>query len=158
MSNSITICFAGHSQIVEDKEEILEDLKEVLRKIISDKDKVTFLCGTYGDFDTISTKAVSELKEEYADSKEILLYVYVPYHERVKYVAGEEFYKGCDMTVVADIAPNVPKKLCILKTNEQMVEHSDMVVCYILNQFGGAYKTCRFAEKRGKAVLNIAVK
>ena len=41
-------------------------------------------------------------------------------------------------------------------TNRSMVDRSDLVVCYVEHQSGGAFQTKAYAEKSGKAVINLA--
>lgn len=38
-----------------------------------------------------------------------------------------------------------------------MVDRSDLVVCYVDHDSGGAFQTMAYAEKTGKSVINIAV-
>ena len=37
-----------------------------------------------------------------------------------------------------------------------MIDMSDLIICYITNNKGGAYKALRYALKSGKIVINIA--
>ena len=37
-----------------------------------------------------------------------------------------------------------------------MVDRSDLVVCYVDHESGGAYKTIQYAEKREKKIINVA--
>ncbi len=37
-----------------------------------------------------------------------------------------------------------------------MVDRSDLVICYIDHQSGGAFQTMQYALKRGKKVINLA--
>lgn len=150
-----TVCFAGHSMITENKDMIYEKLIANLRDIILENDKITFLCGTYGDFDNMCTRAVSELKTEYGGKKDIELYIYLPYHDRLKYIDGQ-FYNNITGTVIADIPEKCPKNLCILKTNEQIADSSDILVCYVTSNTGGAYKTLTYAKKKDLLIKDLS--
>ena len=37
-----------------------------------------------------------------------------------------------------------------------MVDRSDLVICYIDHQSGGAFQTMQYVLKRGKKVINLA--
>ena len=50
----------------------------------------------------------------------------------------------------------VPKRLAILKRNEWMIDNSDVVVAFVKQDFGGAYKALEYARRRKKAIVNIA--
>lgn len=48
-------------------------------------------------------------------------------------------------------------KAAIQVRNRCMVDRSDLVVCYVDHDSGGAFQTMAYAEKTGKSVINIAV-
>lgn len=37
-----------------------------------------------------------------------------------------------------------------------MVDRADLIICYVENKSGGAYKAMRYAEKQGKRIINLA--
>lgn len=47
-------------------------------------------------------------------------------------------------------------KAAIQIRNKEMVELSDLIVCYIKNNRGGAYKTMDYATKHEKDIINLA--
>ena len=38
-----------------------------------------------------------------------------------------------------------------------MVDRADLVICFVKNGSGGAYKAMCYAEKAGKKIINIAI-
>ena len=40
--------------------------------------------------------------------------------------------------------------------NMQMVDHSNLIVCYIQHNSGGAYKTVRYAKNNGVEIYSLA--
>ncbi len=42
------------------------------------------------------------------------------------------------------------------RLESNMVDRSDLVLCYIQHKNGGAYKTIKYAEEQGKTILNLA--
>ncbi len=156
MPKHITVCFAGHSEIAEDKEEVYNNLMSVLQSLAEEYDRLTFLCGIYGDFDAMCTKAVTELKSTFESKKEIKLYVYIPYHEKAKSITDVPLYSHIDGSCLPDIPESTPKKIRILKTNEHMVNISDILICYVRYSFGGAVKTLKYAERKNIRIINIS--
>ena len=51
---------------------------------------------------------------------------------------------------------NVPLRYAISRRNEWMVNEADLVIAYIKNTYGGAYKSFLYAKKKGKTVINLA--
>lgn len=52
-----------------------------------------------------------------------------------------------DDTIYPDIE-KVPPGFAIIKRNEWMIDNSDFLIAYVKNDFGGAYKTLQYAEKK----------
>ena len=52
----------------------------------------------------------------------------------------------------------IPPRFAILKRNEWMVEHADLVIAYVRHEWGGAYKMYRHAEKMQKEIFNLVNK
>ena len=48
---------------------------------------------------------------------------------------------------------SVPKRYAILKRNEIMVNEADVVVAYVLHDWGGAAKTLGYAMRKRKTVI-----
>ena len=40
--------------------------------------------------------------------------------------------------------------------NKYMVEKADVVIAYVMHDFGGAYATYTYAKRKGKAIFNLA--
>ena len=51
---------------------------------------------------------------------------------------------------------NKPKRYAITYCNRYMVEKADFVVAYITHDWGGAYKTYKYAKQKKKEILNIS--
>ena len=65
----------------------------------------------------------------------------------------DEYY---DRVEVCDEAARSHPKSAIQNRNRSMVDRSDLVVCYVDHQSGGAFQTMQYALKRGKKVINLA--
>lgn len=42
-----------------------------------------------------------------------------------------------------------------MRSNRNIVDRSDLVICCIQYESGGAYRTIQYAEKQGKRIVNI---
>lgn len=68
----------------------------------------------------------------------------------------ENVSKIFDDAIYPDLE-TVPKRLAIIKRNEWMINNSDFLIAYVDHDWGGAYKTLEYEEKRRKIkIINIA--
>ena len=67
----------------------------------------------------------------------------------------ENFEKYYEKIEVFESEKNIHYKACIKKRNEKMVERSDLVVCYVHKNFGGAYEAMRDARNKDKLIYQI---
>jgi len=65
----------------------------------------------------------------------------------------EEYY---DSIEICEESARAHPKGAIQIRNRNMVDRSDLVVCYIDHESGGAYKTIQYAEKQEKKIINVA--
>ncbi len=79
------------------------------------------------------------MKAEYRDNKQN----YLNYYDEVEICSksAEAHYKSA-----------------IQIHNRNMVDRSNLVVCFIQHKIGGAYKTIQYAKKQGKRIVNLAKK
>ncbi len=73
---------------------------------------------------------------------------------RKKIAELESYY---DRAEVCGEAANAHFKAAIQTRNKAMVERSDMVICCIEHNSGGAYTAVKYAIKLGKKVVNVAL-
>ena len=50
----------------------------------------------------------------------------------------------------------VPPRAAIVKRNEWMIEKADLIIAYVKQTYGGAYKALQYAHKRKKMMINLA--
>ncbi len=138
------ICsFAGHANI-SNKEEVKIKLKKEVINLIENENVTTFYSGGKGDFDWLCAHTVGELRKEYPFIKSYWILSYMP---KGKDDYTERISKVFDGTVYPDIE-NAPRRLAIIKRNEWMIDKSDFLVAYVNHNWGGAYKTLKYAEKK----------
>ena len=143
---SLTCTFFGHR-------EFAGDIKEMLTTTLSDLIILSgvdnFFVGNNGKFDRVVTETLRGLKKNYPHIRISTVSAYMP--------AGNsaEIFEDNVELIYPEGLELVPKRLAIVKRNEWMIEHSDVVVTYV-TYVGGASKFEALAKKRKKKVLNIA--
>ena len=150
----MTVCtFAGHREVYQAN--IAEKLDEAISKIMSEDDCFRFLVGGMGDFDGMCSSAVRRAKRNYPD-KQISLELVLPYLTR-ELNENKQFYETSydDVIIPIELA-DVHYKSAINRRNRWMVEKSDWMVAFVYRDFGGAYTTLRYAEKKGLQIINLA--
>ena len=150
----MTVCtFAGHREVYQAN--ISEMLDEAISKIINTDDSFRFLVGGMGEFDGMCSSAVRRAKRKYPN-KEIRLELVLPYltHELNE---NKLYYETSfnDVVIPIELA-GVHYKSAITKRNRWMVEQSDWLIAFVYRDFGGAYTTLRYAEKKGLQIINLA--
>ena len=65
----------------------------------------------------------------------------------------EEYYNDVRISFSAELAH---PKSAIEKRNFEMIDMSDLIIFYVTNTQGGAYKALKYAEKSGKKIINLA--
>jgi len=130
-------------------------VEDLLHELIQAHEFVEFLVGRDGEFDQIVSSAVKRLQADWGDSSCALTLV-LPYM-RAEYSNNmdsfEEYY---DSIEVCEESATAHPKGAIQIRNKKMVDRSDLVVCYIDHESGGAYKTIQYAEKLEKKIINVA--
>lgn len=148
-----TVSFFGH-RYVEDFNFVGEAVKKVVEGLICEKEYVDFLVGRDGDFDYIVSSAIIRAKRELTDANSSHICV-LPY-ERAEYrknkAAFEQYYD--EVEVCNDAAGTYPKAAFAIR-NRSMVERSELCVFYVDHEQGGAWQTLRYAQRKGKRILNI---
>lgn len=143
--------FAGHRDICA-TEKLISDLKEYIEILITKENVSEFLVGNYGGFDYIAAEAVRELQKSYPQIK---LNLVIPYLTKAITEYKEQFYEKYDSILIADIPLSTPKNLCIIKSNQYMVDKADFLICYVNHGWGGAAQTVDYAKKKGINIIDI---
>ena len=79
----------------------------------------------------------------------------LPY-ERADYRDNKESFENYyDEVQIDSESQHAYPKAAIGIRNNDMVDRSDMVICYIERQNGGAYNAVKYAKKQNKKVINL---
>ena len=143
----MTVTFCGHSQFHKTKEYLQKTLA-FLEEKVGDQPADIYL-GNYGSFDSFAFDCCKELKKTHPKVSIILV---VPYLTANRINCKNTMY---DSIIYPEIE-NKPKRYAITYCNRYMVEKADFVVAYITHDWGGAYKTYKYAKQKKKEILNIS--
>lgn len=150
----MTVCtFAGHREVYQAN--ISEMLDEAISKIINTDDSFRFLVGGMGEFDGMCSSAVRRAKRKYPNT-EIRLELVLPYLTQELNDNKLYYETSFDDVVIPIELAGVHYKSAITKRNRWMVEQSDWLIAFVYRDFGGAYTTLHYAEKKGLQIINLA--
>ncbi len=145
----------GHRQI-ENALTVENRLESIIRNLLLEKEYVEFLVGRNGDFDLLAASTVLRLKRAVRDDNSSLVLV-LPYLT-AEYKNNQASFGRCyDEIEVSSAAAQGHFKAATQARNREMVDRSDLVVCCIQHQSGGAYHSVQYAIKQGKQILNLAI-
>lgn len=140
------VTFCGHNEAAIGEEIWTRPYRAVEREIQNGAD--TFYLGGYGHFDRMAAGVVRELKKKYPHIKFVLVLAYLNREVEMTYY-DETTYPPLE---------NTPPRYAISKRNEWLVAQADTVIEYVTHGWGGAAKTLRYAQRKHKRIINIAVK
>ncbi len=145
-----TVCLFGHRDIY-DLRKIDKHLTPIIEDLIRRKQFVTFMIGRKGEFDEYAASVIKGVQRRRGkDNNELTLVLPYPSAKMEDY---ERYYD--DIIIPEGVCKAHPKSAITLN-NRWMVEHSDLVVVYVERENGGAYTAMKYAQRLGKAIINIA--
>ncbi len=135
------VTFCGHSQIVQ-PDKVTLWLTSIISALIKNGAD-TFYLGGYGHFDQLSATVINGWKTTYPHIKSALVLPYLNF-------SGD--LSPYDFTIYPPLE-SVPPRFAIPKRNEWMVQQSDVIVAYVLHDWGGAAATLRYAQRKQKIIV-----
>ena len=147
------ITFLGHSQI-SNADRIYQSVIDIITENIKNRDKVTFYCGGYGNFDHLCAKACRSVCEIRRDCEVVFVtpYMIESHKNKIKKIMDTKIYDS----ILYPPLEKVPLKFAISKRNEWMAKQSDLIIAYVEYTYGGAYKALEYAKKKKKHIINLA--
>lgn len=152
--NIYTVSFFGHRE-VDNFSEMERRLENLIRELLMQKEYVEFLVGRNGEFDQLAASAVLRLKRLVRSDNSSLVLV-LPYMTAEFANNQGSFADYYDEIEISETAESKHFKAAIQARNREIVDRSDLVICYITHKSGGAYLTVQYAEKHEKKIVNIA--
>ncbi len=138
----VKVCtFFGHSDC---PESVYPVLKEKIKALINNEDIACYYVGNNGRFDSLVTKALRELQQDYPHIRYFVVLAYLP-------------QENTENSIYPEGLENVPKRFCIDKRNRWMLGKADYVISYVTRNAGGAAKFSALAQRQNKTVINIAL-
>ena len=136
------VTFCGHSQVSR-RQAVERWLCIVTQKLIA-QGATTFYLGGYGAFDNLAASVLRRQKEQYPQIELVLV---------MAYLNDGRNASGYDRTIYPPLE-TVPRRYAIPRRNRWMVQSSDIVVAYVLHDWGGAAATLRCAIQKKKQILS----
>lgn len=131
-------CGFGHRNV---SENIEEKLLLAVHNAVQDGCEV-FYTGAMGDFDRLFSSAVRRVRSSYPH---IRLICVKPYFTRDLHTNREYHAALYDNVIIPPELTGVHYKAAIPLRNRWMVEHSDLILSYLVRNSGGAFQAVRYA-------------
>lgn len=135
------ITFCGHNDVA-NPGNVRRWLEQTIDDLIQ-RGATTFYLGGYGGFDRLTASVLHKVS---ADNPSIDSILVLPYLNRK---VEDDLYDG---TIYPPLE-NVPKRLAIIRRNEWMVDHADVIAAYVLHEWGGASTMLCYAIRKGKEII-----
>lgn len=140
----MVVTFCGHKDCLGDKA-LAANLRTVILNLIEEGANY-FLLGGYGQFDSLAARTLRDLKTQFPYIHSTLV---LPYLNR-------EFNGDLYDDTTYPPLEKVPPRFAISRRNEWMVDHADVVVSYVIYEWGGAATTLRYAKRKKKRIISAA--
>lgn len=140
-------CFLiGHRDVPYD---LRKKLEKAIAAAITEYGVTEFLVGQYGAFDKMAAACLAEAKKAHPELRLLLL---LPYHpsERAAVLPA-----GFDGSFYPPGMEAVPRRLAIVRANEYMAKHCDLLIGYAVLQNSNPGRIMR-KVRPGYAVVNLA--
>lgn len=145
------ISFFGHSDFCEkngDREKILN----ILNNHVADN-VVEFYLGGYGNFDRFAHECCVEFKNSHNSASIIFVTPYITEKYQNNHL---RFINNSFDYIIYPPIESTPLRFSIPKRNEWIIRESDLIICHITHNFGGAFKAYRYAlKKQQKKIINL---
>ncbi len=151
----MTIVFSGHREVYQPG--IAAQLEAEIEKLLQADSAFLFLTGGMGQFDGLGASAVRAAKHRHPE-KRITLALVLPYWSNRLNTDKEYYQQRFDQIMIPEEFAAAYYKAAIPLRNRWMVDQADIVIAYIRRDFGGALATVKYAQKRGKRIINLAEK
>ena len=151
-----TVSLFGHRNLLNplSAEERLE--REVY-KLLKNHKYVNFLMGRTGEFDLMAALTVRRVMKSYRRFNCSLTLV-LPYLNSNVENNKDSFLNLYDEIEICPQSANAYYKSAFQIRNQNMVDRSDLVLCCIEHESGGAYQAVQYAVRQQCGIINLAEK
>ena len=124
------------------------ELHKTLRHLISKMNVDTFYVGNQGQFDRMVQHHLQILANDFP-----YIRCFIVLHQLPTATAS---HKSSCLSLFPEGLEDVHPKYALVHRNRWMVQQADIVVSYVLHDWGGAAQFTAYARRQGKLVLNLA--
>lgn len=142
-------CGFGHREVFEN---ISGQVEEAVLMAIKDGCEL-FYTGAMGEFDNLFSSAVRRAKIAHPHIKLICVKPYMTNDintDRGYYAAMYDY------VIIPYELAGIHYKAAIKVRNRWIIDHSELVIVYMIREHGGAYEAKRYAERRSKHIIVIS--
>lgn len=144
------IALFGHRDFYAHKD-IERELPLILQELFKEKDFINVYVGRDGEFDIFASSVIKRAKKTFGQEK-LSLSLVLPYIKKDM----DFFEKYYDDIIIPESLGRCHPKEAIYKRNKWMVEQSNILICYVEKNSGGAYKALEYAKKLNKRFINLS--
>lgn len=147
------ICaFFGHRDVFI-TDEIEREIKDIVLSLIQKEGFIEFWCCNEGVFDETCRRIMLDFAEKFYQ----VILSYVSAYDPDNYSKSrQKWFYDRFYVMYPDELKKVPARAAIIKRNEYIADHADVLICYVDRTYGGAYKAMQRAQQNGKRIFNIA--
>ncbi|MBR7083662.1 MAG: DUF1273 family protein [Oscillospiraceae bacterium] len=151
-----TVSLFGHRNLLNplSAEERLE--REVY-KLLKNHKYVNFLIGRTGEFDLMAALTVRRVMKSYRRFNCSLTLV-LPYLNSNVENNKDSFLNLYDEVEICSASADAYYKSAFQLRNQNMIDRSDLVLCCIEHESGGAYQAVQYAVRQQCKIINLAEK
>ena len=152
--NIYTVSLFGHRSLLNPLS-AEEHLEHEVYKILKNHSYVKFLIGRTGEFDLMATLTIRRVMKTYSRINCSLILV-LPYQNKTVEENRDSFMNLYDEIEICPESKECYYKSAFQARNQYMVDRSDLVLCCIEHQSGGAYRTVQYAQQKECQIINLA--
>ncbi|MBQ7120418.1 MAG: DUF1273 family protein [Oscillospiraceae bacterium] len=124
--------------------------------ILIDSGITHFLCGGAHGFDLLAAEYILKKRKE---NQNIKLSMYLPCRDQAAYWPSKRknIYRSViDASDEVFYSADKYDVFCMHARNRALIDNSDILVCYLVDDTGGTAYTRNYAEEKGKRIINLA--
>ena len=152
--NIYTVSLFGHRSLLNPLS-AESNLEHEVYQILKNHGYVNFLIGRTGEFDLMAALTIRRVMKAYSRINGTLTLV-LPYQNSSVENHKDSFLNLYDEIEICRCSSDAYYKSAFQARNQNMVDRSDLVLCCIERQSGGAYKTIQYAQKQKCQIINLA--
>ncbi len=153
---SKTVCFSGHRELHEPKEDIEKRLEAAIRQCILNGAE-QFIAGGAIGVDTIAARTVIRLRKEYPNIRLVLALPCPPEYQTRNWTEQqkEEYQEILRQADEKRVLSNKYTRGCMFARNRHMVDNSDTLIYYLRSDKGGTKYTVDYAKRKGIELVGL---